>query len=56
MADTKYKDYLAARILTESRPVSSTYTMESFFTADAFKVTYKLLSRALQVNVSVAKW
>ncbi|KZM25864.1 uncharacterized protein EKO05_0009231 [Ascochyta rabiei] len=38
MADTKYKDYLAARILTESQPV-----------------TYRLLSRALQVNVNAAK-
>ncbi|KAJ4379741.1 hypothetical protein N0V86_004923 [Didymella sp. IMI 355093] len=39
MAETKYKDYLAARILTENQPV-----------------TYRLLSRALQVNVTVAKW
>ncbi|KAJ8112999.1 hypothetical protein OPT61_g4768 [Boeremia exigua] len=39
MAESKYKDYLAAKILTENQPV-----------------TYKLLSRALQVNVSVAKW
>ncbi|KAJ4341312.1 hypothetical protein N0V95_007260 [Ascochyta clinopodiicola] len=38
MTETKYKDYLAARILTESQPV-----------------TYRLLSRALQVNVSAAK-
>ncbi|KAF1362764.1 hypothetical protein EJ07DRAFT_163360 [Lizonia empirigonia] len=39
MAETKYKDYLAARILTESQPV-----------------TYRLLSRAIQVNISAAKW
>ncbi|KAJ4990347.1 DNA polymerase subunit cdc27 [Stagonosporopsis vannaccii] len=39
MADTKYRDYLTAKILTENQPV-----------------TYKLLSRALQVNVSIAKW
>ncbi|XPS99647.1 hypothetical protein M3J09_008819 [Ascochyta lentis] len=38
MEETKYRDYLAARILTESQPV-----------------TYRLLSRALQVNVSSAK-
>ncbi|KAG9202937.1 hypothetical protein G6514_003718 [Epicoccum nigrum] len=38
MAETKYKDYLAVQILTESKPV-----------------TYKLLSRALQVNVNAAK-
>ncbi|KAL1605585.1 hypothetical protein SLS59_003387 [Nothophoma quercina] len=39
MAEQKYKDYLAAKILTEGQPV-----------------TYKQLSRALQINVSVAKW
>ncbi|KAF1928010.1 uncharacterized protein M421DRAFT_64338 [Didymella exigua CBS 183.55] len=39
MAEVKYKDYLAACIITGNQPV-----------------TYKLLSRALQVNVSVAKW
>ncbi|KAH6614107.1 DNA polymerase subunit Cdc27 [Boeremia exigua] len=39
MAETKHRDYLAAKILVENQPV-----------------TYKLLSRALQINVSVAKW
>ncbi|KAF2129524.1 hypothetical protein P153DRAFT_366912 [Dothidotthia symphoricarpi CBS 119687] len=38
MSEEEYKDYLAARVLTESKPV-----------------TYRLLSRALQVNVNVAK-
>ncbi|KAF1846787.1 uncharacterized protein K460DRAFT_367533 [Cucurbitaria berberidis CBS 394.84] len=39
MAEDEYKDYLAARVLTENKPV-----------------TYRLLSRALKVNVNVAKW
>ncbi|KAH5407493.1 hypothetical protein HBI47_171510 [Parastagonospora nodorum] len=38
MAEESYKDYLAARLLTENKPV-----------------TYRLLSRALQVNVNSAK-
>ncbi len=38
MADEQSRDYLAARVLTESQPV-----------------TYRLLSRALQVHVNVAK-
>ncbi|KAH8728676.1 DNA polymerase subunit Cdc27 [Phaeosphaeriaceae sp. PMI808] len=38
MAEEQYKDYLAARVLTESKPV-----------------TYRLLSRVLQVDVNSAK-
>lgn len=38
MAEENYNDYLAARLLTENKPV-----------------TYRLLSRALKVNVNVAK-
>ncbi|KAF3003603.1 hypothetical protein E8E13_007132 [Curvularia kusanoi] len=38
MAETKYRDYLAVKLLTENQPV-----------------TYRLLSRALQVNVGTAK-
>lgn len=38
MAEHDYKDYLAARLLTENKPI-----------------TYRLLSRALKVNVNVAK-
>ena len=38
MAEGKYKEYLAARVLAENKPV-----------------TYRLLSRALKVNVNLAK-
>ncbi|KAF2682124.1 hypothetical protein K458DRAFT_420066 [Lentithecium fluviatile CBS 122367] len=38
MAEENYKEYLAARVLTDNRPV-----------------TYRLLSRALKVNVNTAK-
>lgn len=56
MAETKYKDYLAARILTESQPVKRLNIIRWQFTAYTSQVTYRLLSRAIQVNVSAAKW
>lgn len=53
MSEQNHKDYLAARILTENRPVSiSTYVTVRCL---QFQVTYRLLSRALRVDVNSAK-
>lgn len=53
MAEESYKEYLATRVLTENQPVSM-FDMD-FALADSSQITYRLLSRALNVNVNIAK-
>jgi DNA polymerase delta subunit 3 len=54
MADT-YKEYLAARVLNDSRPVTIPLLTNNGTNTHFSKVTYRLLSRALKVNVNIAK-
>ena len=52
MAD--YKSYLAANILSEDRVVC-TFSACELLDANSCQITYRLLSRALKINVNAAK-
>lgn len=54
MSDESYKEYLAARVISENRPVC--FRLQHWASdAHSSQVTYRLLSRALKVHVNVAK-
>jgi hypothetical protein len=55
MAEEAYRDYLAARVLAENKPVSCPSTAVLHYCSNTCQVTYRLLSRALTVDVSSAK-
>lgn len=55
MAEESYRDYLAARVLTENKPVSFVVLVVFELFLTTVQVTYRLLSRALKVDVNSAK-
>ena len=51
----EYKKYLADRLLSEEQPVSIVRSYYLNTKAKLVQVTYRLLSRALDVHVNTAK-